>query len=220
MSGLLRAHYGFEAGAGNRTLLAAYTRDDGAGIRFAEDIDVQGGVLLSGHRVIGYDIQSDRITLSAAKLDLGATVLTSQASILVGADDSGVRIAPDNITVAGNAVFHGGNANCADADWTMRDAKVAGTLSVAGAVELSGTLQARRGAGYGRQNATSAGHRVPHGFCRPRLGRGMRNPYGRLHGAETCVGDGSAALGRKGQPLARRRPHLAYPAALGTDGYG
>ena len=149
MSGLLRAHYGFEAGAENRTLLMAYAREDSAGIRFTEDIDVRGGILLSGHRVIGYDVQDGRVTLSAAELDLGATALTSQASILVGADGCCVRIAPDSITVAGNTVFHGGNANCADADWMMRDAKVAGTLSVAGAVELSGTLRALHGVELG-----------------------------------------------------------------------
>lgn len=149
MSGLLRAHYGFEAGAGNRTLMAAYAREDGAGVRFPEDIDVRGGILLSGRRVIAYDPEDGRVTVSAAVFDLGDTALTSQASILVGADDSGVRIAPDSITVAGSAVFHGGNANRDDADWTMRDARVAGALSVAGVVELSGTLRALHGAELG-----------------------------------------------------------------------
>lgn len=149
MSGLLRAHYGFEAGTENRTLLTAYAREDGAGVRFPEDIDVRGGILLSGKRVIGYNPEEGRIAISAAALDLGDTALTSQASILVGAEDSGVRIAPDSITVAGSAVFHGGNANRDDADWTMRNAAVAGALSVAGAVELSGTLRALHGAELG-----------------------------------------------------------------------
>lgn len=149
MSGLLRAHYGFEAGTENRTLMAAYAREDGAGVRFPEDIDVRGDILLSGRRVIGYDPEEGRVMVSAAAFDLGDTALTSQASILVGADDCGVRIAPAGVTIGGNDVFHGGNANRDDADWTMRDAKVAGTLSVAGAVGLSGTLRALHGAELG-----------------------------------------------------------------------
>jgi hypothetical protein len=149
MSGLLRAHYGFEAGTENRTLLAAYAREDGAGVRFAEDIDVRGGILLSGHRVLCYDPQGGRIVLSAAGLDLGDTLLTSRSSILIGDTDSGVRIAPTGISIGGNEVFHGGNSNRSDADWTMRDAAVAGTLHVAGTAELSDTLRALHGAELG-----------------------------------------------------------------------
>ena len=140
----------------------------------------------------------------------------------MGADDSGVRIALDNITVAGNAVFHGGNANCADADWTMRDAKVAGTLSVAGAVELSGTLPgpARRSLGTAGKTQLLLGTECLTAFADLALAEGCGIRMGGYtvlkHVSETEV----QALGRKGQPLARRRPHLAYPAALGTDGYG
>lgn len=202
MSGLLRAHYGFEAGAENWTLLMAYAREDSAGIRFTEDIDVRGGILLSGHRVIGYDVQDGRVTLSAAELDLGATALTSQASILVGADGCCVRIAPDSITVAGNTVFHGGNANCADADWMMRDAKVAGTLSVAGAVELSGTLRALHGVELGldgRRMLLLRGEELS-AVCHLSFGEG----YGVRMGGVTVLGglpDGAVQLSGAGGSL-------------------
>lgn len=148
MSGLLRAHYGFEAGAENRTLLMAYAREDGAGVRFTEDIDVRGGILLGGRRLLSYDTDG-RVSFRAAELELGDTPLRSYSSILVGPDATGVRIAPSGVAVGGNPVFHGGNANRGDADWTMCDASVAGTLHVAGASELSGTLRALHGAELG-----------------------------------------------------------------------
>lgn len=202
MSGLLRAHYGFEAGAENRTLLAAYAREDGAGVRFPEDIDVRGGILLCGRRVIGYDTQGRRVTLSAAGLDLGDTLLTSRSSMLIGDADRGVRIAPAGITVGGNEVFHRGNSNRSDADWTMRDAAVAGALHVAGTAELSGTLRALHGAELGldgrrmlllREEELSA-------VCHLSFGEG----YGVRMGGVTVLGglpDGAVQLSGAGGSL-------------------
>lgn len=186
MSGLLRAHYGFEAGAENRTLLTAYARKDGAGVRFPEDIDVRGSILLSGHRVIGYDIQNGCVTLSAATLDLGDTGLISRSSILVGDTDTGVRITAAEITVGGNEVFHSGNACHEDADWMMRDAAVAGALHVTGTTELSGVLKALHGAelGIGGQRMLLLREEGLSAVCHLSFGEG----YGVRMGGVTVLG--------------------------------
>lgn len=149
MQGLLRACYGFAAGVQNRTLLEAYAREDGAGVRFAEEVDVRGGILLCGRRALSYDVQLDRLNVQAPALCLGDTSVLGEGSILVGDAATGVRIDPSGISVGGRGVYHGGNANRSDADWTMRDATVAGALHVAGAVELSGTLRALHGVELG-----------------------------------------------------------------------
>jgi len=145
MSGALRANRGFEAGIDNRPLLTTYVSSGGAGVRFGEEVDVWGGVRLSGERVFNYNPQSGTLAVSARSIDLGAGVLKTTGGIAVG----DVRVAPSGVTVGGKAVYHHGTANLPTVDWSMKTAAVAGNLTVAGGTALSGGLRALHGAQLG-----------------------------------------------------------------------
>ena len=62
---------------------------------------------------------------------------------------AGLLLTPDNLLLHGREVYHGGNANLPTVDWSMHDAAVAGSLTVAGAASLSGRLRALQGVELG-----------------------------------------------------------------------
>ncbi len=141
MTGMLRANHGFEAGQDNKVLLQTYS----AGIRFNEHIDVWGDIFMSGRKVIGYDPDLDVLGITAGTIDFGDSSLKSTGSIQIG----DVVISPSGIKIGGKDVWHKGNANLSTVDWAMNNATVAGSLTVAGGVNLSGYLKALQGAELG-----------------------------------------------------------------------
>jgi hypothetical protein len=141
MTGLLRANHGFEAGQENKVLLQTYS----AGIRFNEHIDIFGDIFMAGNRVIGYAPDLGVLEISANTIDFGDSVLKSGGSIQVG----DVLISRSGVKIDGHNVWHEGNANLSTVDWAMKNATVAGSLNVAGSVELSGYLRAVHGVSLG-----------------------------------------------------------------------
>ncbi len=141
MTGLLRANHGFEAGQDNKVLLQTYS----AGIRFNEHIDVWGDVFMSGNRIIGYDPDLDVLGITAGTIDFGDSSLKSTGSIQIG----DVVISPSGVKIDGKDVWHSGNANLSTVDWAIKNATVAGSLTVAGGVNLSGYLKALQGVELG-----------------------------------------------------------------------
>lgn len=156
MSGSLRANYGFEAGKDNRALLDAYVREESAGIRFHEDIDIRGSICFSGKRIIGYNADQDRVSVTASHIDFGASTLRSVGSILVGDSQTGIYITPSGLSVGGNEVYHRGNANRDGVDWSMRNASVSGDLEISGKAVLSGMLRALNGVELGAEGRVTA----------------------------------------------------------------
>lgn len=140
MRGTLRACYGFEAGTANRMLL----RVSGAGVDISGDLRLGGSNLyLAGKQVLRYDPIPGTIVLEGRQVELGTSLLHSTGELVIGADkETGVYMTPVLLQVGGRDVYHAGNANRADASWTMLDARVSGKLGVAGTVDLQGTLNA------------------------------------------------------------------------------
>lgn len=152
MSGMLRADYGFAAGIGNVRVMEVYEDEEIHGMSVTGRLCVDGdGFYLGGRRVLTYHPDTGVTEIESGTLSLGDTPLHTAGEILLGKTGTGVQLTPTSISVAGNAVYHGGNANNADTDWAMKDAAVAGSLSVAGEVTLDGVLTALRGVslGYG-----------------------------------------------------------------------
>lgn len=155
MSGWLRSNYGFEAGIDNKTLLSAFNNDDSAGILFPEDIDIRGSIYMLGHKVLGYDSSSEKLTVTAAQVDLGQSRICIQGEMIFGTDkETGIYITPSMFMVGGKSVYHQGNANLDSVDWTMRNATIAGNMQVAGEVSVTGKLTALYGAGIGNYGRT------------------------------------------------------------------
>lgn len=153
MTGMLRAAYGFEAGAGNTRILETYSIEnpdsEGVvsavehGIRITGNLRLGGDSLYLGERqVLKYDAESATATLDAPYLDMAAGTVSCSGEWLFGERERGVFISSTLLQVAGHDVYHRGNANLATEDWTMRNGSVQGDLAVAGKVLLGGALSA------------------------------------------------------------------------------
>lgn len=160
MTGMLRAAYGFEAGVGNTRILKTYSIEnpdsEGVvsvvehGIRIAGNLRLGGDSLYLGERqVLKYDEERATATLDASHLDMAAGTVSCSGEWLFGDRESGVFISSTLLQVAGQNVYHRGNANLATVDWTMHDGSVQGDLTVAGEVSLNGRLSALHGVRLG-----------------------------------------------------------------------
>lgn len=155
MSGLLRADYGFTAGAGNVRVLETFQNEGASGVRISGQLRVDGdGFYLGGRRVFRHAEDTGKTEVDSTILSLGDTRLWSSSEILLGTAATGVRLTPELMQVAGHEVYHAGNANNVSADWTMKDATVAGKLSVIGGVTLAGPFSALHGVLLGDENNT------------------------------------------------------------------
>lgn len=157
MRGVLRANYGFEAGAGNTRLLGTYEEvaDDGVtpvyGLQVDRDIRIGGSNLfIGGQQFIRYIAGDETVIIEHPKLSFGRSGLTSLGEMVFGENKAkGVVLSSDAIRIKGKEAYHAGNANLPTVHWTMLDATVAGKLQVAGAVTLSGELSALQGVKLG-----------------------------------------------------------------------
>lgn len=151
MQGLLRANEGFEAGVGNRSVLAAYRREDEYGVEVTGALRVGGkSLFVGGGQVLSYDGKAGSVGITGDCLELNCSKITTLGEWLIGKNQStGVYISSSLVSVWGNEVFHGGNANRGTVDWVMRDALVKGVLDVEGKALLKGMLRALSGAELG-----------------------------------------------------------------------
>lgn len=160
MSGLLRANYGFEAGTGNTKIIYAYKEEpeEGAvlyGIGIDGKLNVNGDFYLRNKKFLSYDAENDIAYISSPTVDFGKTSIKSNGEILVGTDkSSGVFISSSGIQIQGDDVYHAGNANLEHIDWTMRNAKIAGALTVKGKSVFNDMLNANYGANLGTKGKT------------------------------------------------------------------
>lgn len=161
MQGPLSADYGFTAGIDNRRLLETFrtpqTDDENNitnyryGIRLTGEVHIGGSNLfIGGMQPLRCDAASGTVYIQARRVDFADAALSLTGSILLGETKAnGVLLTPDNLLLHGREVYHGGNANLPTVDWSMRDASVAGSLTVTGAATLSGRLRALQGVELG-----------------------------------------------------------------------
>ena len=152
MRGMLRANYGFEAGADNRVLL----RLSASSVDITGELRLGGSSLyLGGKQVLQYDAVSGTVRLEGRQIVFGSSLLHSTGELIVGTDQTtGVFITPSLLQIGGKDVYHTGNANQADVSWKMLDALVSGKLEVSGTVDLKGILNALRGINLGANGKT------------------------------------------------------------------
>lgn len=160
MDGKLNALYGFEAGAGNTSVLAITITEskdgesvvkhgvatvtgkllvseeiDGAGV-----IDAAGGFKINDNDVLS--IANNKLVVAASDL---ATLFPGDVEISGALSIGDVQISDSGIQFDGKDFYHSGNANLSTVDWTMDDAKVYGDLTVNGASSLNGYVTANNG---------------------------------------------------------------------------
>lgn len=160
MSGALHADYGFEAGVDNMRILETYaekhTNEAGTvitvdyGVRITGNLKIGGSNLyLGGHNVLRYDADVATATIDASHLNFGETAIASTGYLQFGERNTGVFISSSMLQIAGQDVYHQGNANLSDTDWVMRNAEVYGTLAVRGSSTFDSELSALHGVRLG-----------------------------------------------------------------------
>lgn len=152
MRGMLRANYGFEAGVENRSIISI-TAD---GTILSGDLKLGGNNLyLAGKQVLRYDVDSHTALLESTHIDFTDSLLHGTGEFVFGTDKrKGLYMTPSLLQVAGNNVYHEGNANRSDVSWKMLDAHIAGELRVTGVVNLNGILTAEQGVNLGADGKT------------------------------------------------------------------
>lgn len=147
MSGPLTANYGFEGGIGNTRLIETYYEEEQYGTRFYDDVRIGGESLYIGDRqLLRYSSVTGRATIDAEVIDFADATLRSSGEMLFGADKAtGVYISTAAIQIQGFDVWHRGNANRTDVDWTMNNSTVVGKLNVSGEATLLSKLSALYG---------------------------------------------------------------------------
>lgn len=152
MRGMLRANYGFEAGVENRSIISI-TAD---GTLLSGDLKLGGNNLyLAGKQVLRYDVDSHTALLESTHIDFTDSLLHGTGEFVFGTDKrTGLYMTPSLLQVAGNNVYHEGNANRSDVSWKMLDAHIAGELRVTGVVNLNGILTAEQGVNLGADGKT------------------------------------------------------------------
>lgn len=146
MTGLLRADYGFTAGINNTRVLEIFDEESSQGVRITGRLCVDAdGFILGGQRVFYYQGATGTTQVDSKILSLGSTLLQTETEVIVGKRETGVLLSPTSILIAGQAVYHHGNANNEDTDWVMKDALITGTLSADGDVTMNGSLTALHG---------------------------------------------------------------------------
>lgn len=150
LTGLVRANNGFEAGIDNTKVVAVYNNDGTYGIQVDGELNVNGqSFKLGGVQVLSYDSVNDIVSVSGKTIDFRSSSLLSSGEVTFGDKETGVYISPTLLSIAGNGVFHAGNANRETVDWAMQNGTVSGTLDVNGITTLSKKLNALYGADIG-----------------------------------------------------------------------
>lgn len=152
MRGMLRANYGFEAGVENRSIISV-TAD---GTLLSGDLKLGGNNLyLADKQVLRYDVDSHTALLESTHIDFTDSLLHGTGEFVFGTDKrTGVYITPSLLQVAGNNVYHEGNANRSDVSWKMSDAHIYGELRVTGVANIKGILTAEQGVNLGADGKT------------------------------------------------------------------
>lgn len=126
------------------------------GVRILGNLKVEGSHLyFGGQQFITYVGNLGTMFVRYPRMDFSSSSIRSSGEMYFGADKtSGVYLSASALRLGGHDVFHAGNAGHAGADWTMKDATVAGILKVDGSVTLGGTLAALHGVALGHGGNT------------------------------------------------------------------
>jgi hypothetical protein len=154
MAGLLKALYGFSAGANGIKILDVY-RSSGSNLQDIKNIvSINGELHLPSHglyinnwNVLSYN--NDILSLDAGNIALNGDV-TCSGHIRLGE----LEISKDGISYKGNEFYHSGNSNKEDVNWTMKDSTVAGKLSVKGTSLFQGAMTALNSVSLGVDNVS------------------------------------------------------------------
>lgn len=147
MTGHLTSAYGFEAGDNGFSFFKVFQEIGDTGGKNVVNVDGElrlpsDGLVIGGKNVFRY--KNGLTTIDSDNITLGGNVSVN-GSVTIGdlvLSDSGIRF--------GDYVYyHSGNSNKSDVDWTMRNGKIYGSLSVGGSASVSGKLTATNGVDFG-----------------------------------------------------------------------
>ncbi len=156
MQGKLSANYGFEAGIENQRIIQTgwkeYRNSDGHVTEKRYNVQINGdldlgskNLYIGGRNFISYDNSLDHAVIEHSKLNFRTSYLLSNGIFNFTKGNNSIVIDAPNIWINGNTVYHQGNANTVDVDWTMKHAHIDNSMYVRGKSCFEELLSAKNG---------------------------------------------------------------------------
>lgn len=151
MLGNLFAAYGFQAGEKGTIIIETTSLGEECGVSVYGFLDVQSsvrtgkeGIYIDDAKVIYIDVTDDKLHLKYVEgISLDSEVVFQKLC------SANVCIDDDGIYNGDNEYYHSGNSNLNTISWTMKDAVVAGELSVTGKSKFEAAIEAFGGFSLG-----------------------------------------------------------------------
>lgn len=139
MTGRLGTLFGLQAGEEGRVYLQTIKKEENGQIierylSIEEKLKIDSGNLIIDNKLLFNHYSDASIEKEILKIDAGDIVdflkadIQTIGSLAIG--NNGLFASSDILTYKGGSIYYSGNANKTEIDWTMKDATIAGNLSV------------------------------------------------------------------------------------------
>lgn len=169
MSGRLGTLFGFQTGEDGKIYLQTVkilTTDGQVSdkyISIEEKLKIDSHNLLIDNKIllnhyIDKNSKKEKLEIDAGNIvDFLSADIRTMGTLMIGSNSSdGFYVSSDTLTYLNNNIYHSGNSNRIDIDWTMKNSGVRGNLSVSGTSTLKNQLSSLYGVKLGVEGNTIA----------------------------------------------------------------
>nr|DAP85277.1 MAG TPA: hypothetical protein [Caudoviricetes sp.] len=161
MSGRLGTLFGFQAGEDGKIFFQTIRVTEGQIVKdqyisIEEKLKINSDNLLIDNKIIFNHYIDNIDKKEKLKINGGDIIdfinsdVKTTGTLAVGSSNTnGFYVSSDTFTYFANNIYHSGNSNRADVNWTMKDSEVKGNLSVARTSTLKGQLDSLFGVKFG-----------------------------------------------------------------------
>ena len=162
MSGNLDMLYGFKGGTGGLSYIEMANVKDENGVVTDSFLSIPRKMKIDSTNLyindkILFNLYTDLLSGGETlKIDVGAWIESPTAGLklggalsVLGGEDNGLYVSDEKFIYKTKNVWHGGNSNSVEYDWSMKDASVAGNLTVSGNTTVTGVLSGLGGVSLG-----------------------------------------------------------------------
>lgn len=159
MSGRLGTLFGFQTGEDGKIFFQTKQEKEGAIIKdqyisIEEKLKIDSHNLFIDNKILFNHFSRDSDKKEILEIDGGNIVDFKESSIQITGtlNANSLSVSNDSFTYSSNTVYHAGNSNKEDIDWTMKNSNVKGSLLVEGNSTLKGLLTSLQKVELGSNN--------------------------------------------------------------------
>lgn len=159
MSGRLGTLFGFQTGEGGKIFLQTKKEMEGSitkdqYISIEEKLKINSHNLFIDNKILFNHFSRDSDKKEILEIDGGNIVDFKESNIQITGtlNANSLSVSNDSFTYSSHTIYHAGNSNKEDVDWTMKNSTVAGDLLVKGNSTLKGLLTSLQRVELGSNN--------------------------------------------------------------------